>query len=81
MRPGCDRILDRQLSGALSGRKDRRTFERSYTAADPETMLAVVMAGRAEKRLEPVTSWLKSCHRIEAAIVHAVVVVSRDGRI
>lgn len=35
---------------AVTGRKDRRTFERSYTAADPETMLAVVMDGKAEKR-------------------------------
>ena len=30
---------------AVTGRRDRRTFERSYTVADPETMLAVVMAG------------------------------------
>lgn len=35
---------------AVTGRKDRRTFERSYTAADPDTILAVVMAGRKEKR-------------------------------
>lgn len=35
---------------AVTGRKDRRTFERSYTVADPETMLAVVMAGREQER-------------------------------
>lgn len=35
---------------AVTGRKDRRTFEASYTAADPDTMLAVVMAGRKPAR-------------------------------